>query len=75
MKKRKWTPEEVATFWKAQGQPKFCSPEYCNKDDANLVVHKPNGLGWTLNFGNPWVFILIGIVVTVVLGVCALCAG
>lgn len=42
---------------------------YFNKNDADLVVPKRTGLGWTVNFAHPrsWIFISV-IVVAAVLG-------
>ena len=54
MTKRKWTKEEITAFRKEKG-----SYFYFNRDDLNLFVPKVYGLGWTLNFGNPFAWIVI----------------
>lgn len=51
VKKRKWTKEEVDEYRKG-------SDFYCNKEDANIFVHKAGRLGHTLNWGNPFSVIL-----------------
>jgi uncharacterized membrane protein len=54
-KKRKWTNEEVKAFRTEHG-----TFFYCNKNDANLFIPKAYGIGWTLNWANPysWVAVL-----------------
>jgi uncharacterized membrane protein len=32
---------------------------YYNPDDPALVVEKRFGIGWTLNFGNRWCWVLV----------------
>jgi uncharacterized membrane protein len=42
---------------------------YFNRTDPALLVEKRMGIGWTLNLGNPWSWVLlIGVVVVVVTG-------
>jgi uncharacterized membrane protein len=42
---------------------------YFNPTDLTLLVEKRMGIGWTLNFGNPWSWLpLIGIAIIVVIG-------
>jgi uncharacterized membrane protein len=42
---------------------------YFNRTDPALLVEKRMGIGWTLNFGNPWSWVpLIGVAVIVVIG-------
>ncbi len=41
---------------------------YINRDDPALWVEKRFGIGWTLNFGNPWAWLVMG-------GILGFCAG
>lgn len=43
-KKHKWTAEDVQQWYRDTG-----AITYCNRQDLNIVVRKPNGLGWTVN--------------------------
>jgi uncharacterized membrane protein len=45
---------------------------YCNKDDPSLFVEKRFGMGYTLNFGNPRSFIVIGALVVLILAITVL---
>lgn len=55
MKKRKWTKEEIGEYKKIHG-----AFFYRNKEDSNLLIPKPYGIGWTFNWANPisWIIIL-----------------
>ena len=55
MKKRKWTKEEVAAYQKENSRY-----FYFNKDDGNISVRKPFGIGWTLNMANPLSWAVLG---------------
>ncbi|AFM40664.1 hypothetical protein Desaci_1670 [Desulfosporosinus acidiphilus SJ4] len=57
--KRKWTIEEVEEYRRDHNQYFF----YYNKEDANFLVPKANGLGKTNNWAHP----LSGVIVIVVL--------
>jgi uncharacterized membrane protein len=41
---------------------------YYNPKDSKLIVAKRNGLGWTLNFGHKVSFVVIGLILTIVVG-------
>lgn len=40
---------------------------YVNKDDPALFVEKRFGIGWTLNFGRPMSFVLMGVLVVFII--------
>lgn len=40
---------------------------YYNPDDPELFVPKRYGLGWTINFGNPWGKVVAGIMIAMIL--------
>lgn len=46
-------------FWKA-------GVFYVNRHDPSLMVGKRLGVGWTLNFGNPWAWLIAAAIVTVI---------
>lgn len=46
--------------WRIAG---FC---YVNRDDPAILVQKRIGIGWTLNFGNPWSIVLLAAVLALV---------
>ena len=53
-----------------------CGVFYVNRDDPSLFVPKRRGMGWTLNFGNPWswavmALIVLAVVLPVILGLSA----
>lgn len=56
MSKRRWTNEEINDYRKRNG-----TIFYYNKEDANLLIPKTFGFGWTLNWANPisWLIILV----------------
>jgi len=62
MSKRKWTREEVNDYREKHGY--FF---YCNKEDANFLVPKAYGIGWTVNWANPvtwfWALVIIGFII------------
>lgn len=64
MRKRKWTPEEVRQWYMLTG-----AATYCNRDDANIVVRKPNDMGWTANWANPKAWLLQGGILAAVFAV------
>jgi uncharacterized membrane protein len=41
---------------------------YNNKDDNRLWVPKASGLGWTLNFGNKWSYVILFLILAFVAG-------
>lgn len=55
--KRKWTKEEVSAWYEETKAITYANPE-----DANLMVRKPNSLGWTLNWANPKSYLVIAAV-------------
>jgi len=59
--KRKWTPEEIKQWYRLSG-----AVAYCNKEDANVIVRKPNDMGWTVNWANPKAWLLQGGILTAV---------
>ena len=40
---------------------------YANRNDPALFVPKRFGIGYTINFGNPWAWLVLGILVFVIL--------
>lgn len=59
MPKRKWTRQETEE-WLDKNQCLF----YCNPEDANLFVPKRcYGINWSLNWGNPWAWGIVGVFV------------
>lgn len=64
--KRKWTEEEVRQWYLAHPDATGFNT-YSNPDDANLMVRKPRSQGWTLNFANPWSWVLQGGLIGIVL--------
>ncbi|MFI3237580.1 MAG: hypothetical protein R3Y47_06055 [Lachnospiraceae bacterium] len=57
--KRNYSTEEVQRYMSDHNQMVF----YMNKEDGNLFVRRKFSLRYTLNFGNPTSWILIGGVV------------
>ena len=51
--KRKWTAEEVQQWYRDTG-----AITYYNTRDLNIVVRKPNGYGWTVNWANPKAYLM-----------------
>jgi len=41
---------------------------YYNPKDSNLLVAKRNGLGWTFNFGHKASFVVLGLIITIIVG-------
>jgi uncharacterized membrane protein len=39
---------------------------YVNRDDPAVMVGKRFGVGWTLNFGNPRSWLLVGVLLALV---------
>ena len=37
----------------------WSGPFYSNPDDSSLFVPKRYGIGYTLNFGNPWSWVVL----------------
>lgn len=63
-KKRKWTAEEINQWYKETG-----ALTYANAGDANIIVKKPKSLGLTVNWANPFSYVLIGLILAVVFGI------
>lgn len=41
---------------------------YFNRKDSRIIVPKRfRGLGWTLNFGNPYTYILIAVIILLII--------
>ena len=62
--KRKWTAEEVQQWYQATK-----SFTYCNPNDANILVKKPNREGYTVNWANPKACLLQGAILVVVFAI------
>lgn len=58
MSRRKWSQQEIE-LWRKEHD----GLGYANREDKNLIVPKAIGLGWTLNWGNPWSWVIIAAVV------------
>lgn len=54
MEKHRWTKEEIAEYRKQHGE--F---GYRNKMDTNIFVPKAFGMGFTVNWANPWAWVVI----------------
>ncbi|WP_055588387.1 DUF1648 domain-containing protein [Streptacidiphilus griseoplanus] len=61
-------PRDDDRFWKA-------GVLYVNRNDPAVVVGKRFGIGWTLNFGNPWAWLLLCAIVAVAAGLSAARGG
>lgn len=57
--KRKYTEEEV--------RERMFMRIYCNPDDLNIIVKRKGLCSYTLNFGNPWAWVIQGAVVMLAL--------
>ncbi|HEY5556493.1 DUF5808 domain-containing protein [Acetobacterium sp.] len=57
MKKRNWTKEEIGEYRTIHGV--FF---YFNKEDANFLVPKPYGIGWTVNWANPITWFCVSVI-------------
>jgi uncharacterized membrane protein len=42
-----------------------CGIIYFDRSDPSLFVEKPHGLGYTLNFGNAWSWLVLLVVIAV----------
>jgi uncharacterized membrane protein len=62
MEKRKWTKEEIEEYRKTHG-----AFFYFNKEDSNFLVPKLYGFGRTINFANPFSWLLIAVLVGFIL--------
>lgn len=62
--KRKWTAEEVQQWYQDTGAITYHNPE-----DLNVVVKKPRRQGYTVNWANPKVYLLLGIILAIVAAV------
>ncbi|MDA3730447.1 hypothetical protein PBV87_02865 [Niameybacter massiliensis] len=65
MQKRKWTYEERKQ-WLKEHNKLF----YCNKEDTAIFIRKQYALAWTLNWGNPWSYIIMGTIIVLIVIVC-----
>lgn len=63
MQKRKWTYEERQLWIKAKNKP--FPLFYYNKEDSAIFIRKRYGIAWTLNWGNPWSYIIMMFVILV----------
>ena len=41
---------------------------YADPDDRRLVVRQRTGLGWTLNFGRPLSWVILGVILGIAMG-------
>ncbi len=58
--KRKYSQEEVWQLMKGR--------MYINKDDANIFVRRKRGMGsFTMNLGNKWTWVIVGIELALIL--------
>jgi len=65
MTKRKWTQTEISSYKKKNGQH-----FYYNKEDSNIIILKESRLGFSLDWANPWSWIIvIYIIIFVVLSI------
>lgn len=39
---------------------------YVNRQDPAVVVSRRFGVGWTLNFGNPWAWVAVAVIAAAV---------
>lgn len=62
MSKRKWTNKEIHE-WLDRKNCFF----YANKEDTNIFIKKRHGITWTLNWGNPIVWVIIIVVIVVII--------
>jgi uncharacterized membrane protein len=46
----------------------WSGPFYSNSEDPSVFVPKRYGIGWTLNFGNPWSWVVLALVLGLVGG-------
>ena len=46
---------------------RWSGPFYSNPDDPTLFVPKRYGIGYTLNFGNPWSWIVLAAILAIAL--------
>ena len=62
------TPEQDAGVVQRDDDLWRLGAVYVNREDSAVFVPKRFGIGWTLNFGNPWsLLVLLGIVAAPVL--------
>lgn len=59
MAKRKYSQEE--------GDPAMSGRIYINREDARIFVRKRGLYAWTMNLGNPWSWVILGLELLVVL--------
>lgn len=65
--KHRWTSSQVQAWYF-----RHSAITYANQEDTNVVVHKPNGLGWTVNWANPLAYLLQTIILAAVFGLLAI---
>lgn len=56
--KRKWTENEIRQ-WYREHPALTCLNTYANPEDSNILVKKPRGQGYTINFANPKACLLL----------------
>ncbi|WP_377268088.1 DUF1648 domain-containing protein [Peterkaempfera sp. SMS 1(5)a] len=61
-------PQDDDRFWKG-------GLIYVNRNDPAILVGKRFGIGWTLNFGNPWAWLLFCAIIAVGVGLTAARGG
>ena len=42
---------------------------YYNPQDPSLMVEKRFGIGWTMNFGNKWAWVVLSIFILIIVAV------
>lgn len=62
MNKHRWTREEIDEYRKQRGSYGF----YFNRLDTNIFVPKSFGFGFTVNWANPWAWVVIVAVLSAV---------
>lgn len=61
MAKRKWTDAEIEAYRKTYG-----GVFYFNKEDKNILIPKPYGIGRTLNWANPLSWVVAVAIISVI---------
>lgn len=61
MARRKWTKKEIEQWRREHG-----GVGYFNKEDSNLLVPRSYGFGLSLNWANPWAYVMIAAVIAVI---------
>lgn len=62
MEKHRWSKEEIAEYREKRGSYGF----YCNRQDTNVFVPKSFGMGFTVNWANPWGWAVIAAIIVAI---------